>query len=97
MPHTTETSLLRRDHVVIQASRSLFAVFVGTFGFALVAKLTSARFLCAGQVIPGGPIAAILAEMPSVFAFSTSIVRDHVGGPPVIVVCCKKSFNNGFT
>ena len=35
---SSETSLLRRDHVVIQASRSLFAVFVGTFGFALVTK-----------------------------------------------------------
>jgi len=69
---------------VIQASRSLLAVFVGTFGFALVAKLTSAGFLCAGLEIPGGPIAAIPAEMPSVFAFSTSIGRDHVGGPPVM-------------
>src|SRR5215217_7498966 len=42
------TSLRRRNQVVIQASRSLLAVFRGMFGFTLVAKLTSGRFLGAG-------------------------------------------------
>jgi len=42
------TSLRRRNQVVIQASRSLLAVFLGMFGFTLVAKLTGGRFLGAG-------------------------------------------------
>jgi len=80
---STETSLLRRDRVVIQPLPSLPAIFVGTFGLALVAKLTSGRFLCARLVIFGGPMPAIRAEMPGIFALSTSISCFHVGGPPL--------------
>lgn len=80
---STETSLLRRDQVMIQASRSLLAIFVGTFGLALVAELTSRRFVCARFVTFGGPMPAIRAEMPSIFALFTSISCFHVGGPPV--------------
>ena len=76
----SETSLLRRDRVVIDASRSLLANFVGTFGFALVTKFTSGRFLCARLVILGGPMPAIRAEMPGVFVSSTSVSCGHVGG-----------------
>ena len=72
--------MLRSDQVVIYASRLLLAVFVGTFGFALVTKFTSGRFLCARLVIPGGPMPAIRAEMPGVFVSSTSISCGHVGG-----------------
>ena len=68
---------------MIDASRSLLAGFVGTFGFALVAKLTSGRFLCARLVILGGPMPAIRAEVPGIFVSSTSIGCGHVGGASV--------------
>ena len=80
---SSKTSLLRRDQVVICASRSLLAIFTGTFGFALVAKLTSGRFSGARLVFCGGPMPAIRAEMPGVFAWFTSISCGHVGGASV--------------
>ena len=68
---------------MIEASRLLLAIFVGTFGLALVAELTSRRFLCARLIIRGGPMTAIRAEMPGIFVLFTSISCFHVGGPPL--------------
>ena len=64
---------------------ALLAIFVGTFGLALVAELTSRRFDRARFVIFGGPMPAIRAEMPGIFAWSTSISCFHVGGPPSVI------------
>src|SRR5689334_18838330 len=52
----TETFLLGRDQVVIPISLFLLAIFVGTFGLALVAEFTRRRFLRARFVIFGGPM-----------------------------------------
>jgi hypothetical protein len=71
---------------VIDASPSLLAIFVGTFGLALVAKLTSGGFLCARFVIFAGPMAAIRAEVPGVFALFAAISCGHVGGASVSYV-----------
>ena len=68
---------------MIEASRSLLAIFVGTCGLVLVAELTSRRFLCARLVSLGGPMMAIRAEMPRVFALFTSRLCFHVGGSSV--------------
>jgi len=72
-----ETSLLRRDHVVISACRVSLAIFVGTFGPALVTKLTSRRFLSARLVIFRGPMTAIRAEMPGIMVPSSPIGFCH--------------------